>query len=95
MQLYKPFVYKGSGPFKYSVYVKCSENKCGKKLIHFGHRDYQHFFDKGGHYKHLNHNDKERRARYQARARGIKNKQGQLTYKLKDTKNYWSYHYLW
>jgi len=25
-----------------------------------------------------------------ARAKGIKNKEGQLTYKLKDTSNYWS-----
>ena len=38
---------------------------------------------------------KEQRKSYRARASGIKNKQGQLTYKMKDTANYWSYHYLW
>mgnify|MGYP003650983399 CR=1 FL=1 len=38
---------------------------------------------------------KAQRKSYKARASGIRNKQGQLTYKLKDTANYWSYHYLW
>ena len=93
--LYQPFPYKGTGKFKYSVYVKACKNKCGKKLIHFGHIDYQHYKDKGGHYAHLNHLDKTRRKNYRKRASGIRNKKGQLTYKLKDTKNYWSYHYLW
>lgn len=38
---------------------------------------------------------KEQRKSYKARASGIKNGQGQLTYKLKHTANYWSYNYLW
>lgn len=93
--LYKPFKYKGTGKFKYSVYVKSRTNKCGKKLVHFGHVDYQQYFDKGKHFTHLNHKDLARRANYRKRARGIRNKRGQRTYKLKDTKNYWAYQYLW
>ena len=93
--LYKPFVYQGNGPYKYSVYVKCVKAKCGQKIIHFGHREYQHYYDKGGHYKHLNNLDKKRRSSYRARASKITNKLGEFTYKDKNTKNYWAYHYLW
>ena len=39
--------------------------------------------------------DKKRRKSYLARAKGIKNKKGELTWKNKNTKNYWSVHYLW
>tara|TARA_R110002153_G_scaffold274315_1_gene448482 strand:- start:24974 stop:25240 length:267 start_codon:yes stop_codon:yes gene_type:complete len=82
--LYKPFKYKGNGKFKFSVYVKNSSNK--PKLIHFGHKDYQDF---------TQHKDQKRRTNYLARAKGIKNKEGKLTWKDKNTKNYWSVHYLW
>ena len=83
-QLYKPFVSKAKNK-KYSVYVK-SDNKSGKKLIHFGDSRMQDF---------TQHKDEKRRQSYLARAKGIKNKKGQLTWKLKDTANYWSVHYLW
>ena len=90
--LYKPFKYVGKLPYKYSVYVK----KNGKiRKINFGNRKYQQYRDKGGHYKHLNHGDKERRDRYLKRAKGIKNKEGKLTWKDRNTSNYWSVHYLW
>jgi hypothetical protein len=82
--LYKPFKYKGTGVFKYSVYVKSPSGK--PKLIHFGHSRYQDF---------TQHKDEKRRASYLKRAKGIKNKQGNLTWKDKNTKNYWSVHYLW
>ena len=93
--LYKPFPYRGPNKFKYSVYVKCTRNKCGKKLIHFGHIDYQHYKDKGGYFSHLDHLDKTRRKRYRARASGIRDKYGNRTYKDKNSKNYWAYNYLW
>ena len=83
--LYKPFKYKGKGKFKYSVYVKNSTTN-RPKLIHFGHKDYQDY---------TQHKDKKRRKSYLARAKGIKNKKGQLTWKDKNTKNYWAVHYLW
>jgi hypothetical protein len=83
--LYTPFKYKGAGKFKYSVYVKNTLNNKAK-LIHFGHKDYQDY---------RQHKDKKRRKSYLARAKGIKNKKGELTWKNKNTKNYWSVHYLW
>jgi len=63
---------------KYWVYVK----KDGKvKKIGFGHKDYQDF---------TQHKDKERQKRYLARAKGIKDKEGNLTWKNKNTSNYWA-----
>lgn len=57
----------------------------GKK-IHFGHPSYQDYLD---------HQDDSRRKNYQARASKIRNKQGQLTYKNKNSANFWAYHVLW
>ena len=83
-ELYKPFVSKAKNK-KYSVYVK-SDNKSGKKLISFGDKRYEDF---------RQHKDEKRRKSYLARAKGIKNKKGELTWLDKNTKNYWSTHYLW
>ena len=82
-QLYKPFPYKGKAKKKFSVYVM-REGK--KRLIHFGDSNMEDF---------RQHKDAKRRKSYLARAKGIKNKAGQLTWKMKDTANYWSVHYLW
>jgi hypothetical protein len=38
---------------------------------------------------------KKEEENYLARAKGIKNKKGELTYKDKNTANYWSVFYLW
>jgi len=67
------------------------------KWIHFGQRTAQHFKDSTGLglYSHLDHGDKERRKRYLARAKGIKNKQGKLTWKDKESSNYYSINFLW
>ena len=57
----------------------------GKK-IHFGssqHPDY------------LIHKDNDRKERYLARAKKIKNKQGELTYTNPESANYWSVNLLW
>jgi hypothetical protein len=80
--LYKPFTSKAKNK-KFSVYVM-KEGK--KKLINFGDSRYEDF---------TQHKDPERRRRYLIRAKKITNKKGQLTWKLKDTPNYWSVHYLW
>jgi len=83
--LYKPFKYKGNGVYKMSVYVK--NEKTGKpKLIHFGDKRYQDF---------TQHKDQKRRKSYLARAKGIKDKEGRLTWKNKNTKNYWAVKVLW
>jgi len=93
MSLYKPFLDKNTpSSKKYSVYVV----KNGKpSLIHFGDRSMQQYKDKLGAYSRLDHNDPKRRKSYKARARGIKDKMGNYTYKNKNSANYYSYHYLW
>lgn len=82
--LYKPFPSKKKDK-KYSVYVKGKNGN--KRLIHFGAKGMDDWRSGTA--------TKEQRKSYKARARGIKNKSGQLTYKDKNTANYWSYHYLW
>lgn len=92
--LYKPWVNKTKSKNKYWVYVK-SNNKKGFKKIGFGYKGMGQFKDKGGYYKSLDHGDQKRRERYLKRAKGIKNKEGELTWKDKNTANYWAVHYLW
>ena len=46
---------------KYDVYSN------GKKLFSFGQLPYEHYKDKIGYYKHLDHNDKKRREAYKKR----------------------------
>ena len=82
--LNKPFPSKKQGK-KFSVYVK-SNNSKGYKLIHFGDSNMQDF---------RQHKDPKRRASYLARAKGIRDKQGRLTYLNKESPNYWSVRYLW
>ena len=82
MDLYEPFKSKAKNK-KYSVYV-LKNNK--KSLIHFGDSRYEDF---------TQHKDKKRQQSYLSRAKGIKNKQGELTYKDKNTSNYWAVNYLW
>ena len=80
--LYKPFKSKAKGK-KMSVYVM----KDGKKrLINFGDANMEDF---------TQHKDEKRRKSYLARAKGIKNKQGKLTWKDKNSANYWSIRVLW
>ena len=57
----------------------------GKK-VHFGSPKYPDY---------LIHQDKDRRDKYLARAKKIKNKQGELTYTNPESSNYWSVHLLW
>tara|TARA_R110002124_G_scaffold71913_1_gene192352 strand:+ start:2141 stop:2404 length:264 start_codon:yes stop_codon:yes gene_type:complete len=73
---------------KYSIRYK-------GKLVSFGDKRYQHFRDKIGKYSNLNHNDAVRRTAYLKRAKGIKNKNGELTWKIKGTPNYYSVKMLW
>ena len=85
--LYKPFRGKSTpSTKKFSVYVK-SNNKKGFKIIHFGQKGADDFRSGTA--------TKEQRASYLARAKGIRNKKGELTWKDKNTANYWSVRYLW
>ena len=82
MNLYEPFPSKAKNK-KFSVYVM----KNGKKsLINFGDSRFEDY---------TQHKDKVRQKSYLARAKGIKNKQGELTYKDKNSANYWAINYLW
>ena len=92
--LYKPFFDPNLTPYnkKYSVYVKINDKP---KLIHFGDRNMEQYYDKIGYWHNLDHFDKTRRASYRARAAGIKNKKNKHTYLDKNSANYWSYHILW
>ena len=56
------------------------------KQIHFGDSRYKDF---------LSHQDWKRRVRYRKRASKIEDKEGNLTYKDKNSANFWSYHLLW
>jgi hypothetical protein len=88
MELYKPIKSERKNK-KFKVLTKSG-------VIHFGDTRYEQFKDKLGVYSHLDHNDKKRQKNYCKRAKGIKNKKGELTYKDKDNSaNYWSYHFLW
>ena len=83
-KLYKPFKSKAKNK-KYSVYVM----KDGKKrIIHFGVKRYQHFKDRIGLYKNLDHNDKNRRRLYY-----IRHKEKNI--KDKSRPKYWSHKILW
>lgn len=83
-ELYKPFVSNAKNK-KYAVYVK-SNNRRGYKKIHFGDKRYQHFYDKLGHFKHLDHFDLKRKSRYYAR-HGVS--------KDKTSAKYWANKILW
>ena len=67
------------------------------KTIHFGDSSMEQYRDTTGLglYTHLNHNDEKRRASYLARARGIKNKKGEPTWKDRNSANYYSVKFLW
>ena len=57
----------------------------GKKIL-FGSAQYPDF---------LIHKNEERRDRYLARAKNIKNKQGELTFTNPESANFWSVNLLW
>ena len=76
-QLYKPFKSTSKNK-KFSVFIM----KDGKKrLIHFGDSRFEDF---------TQHGDKQRQKSYLARAKGIKNKNGDLTWTDKNSANYWA-----
>lgn len=67
------------------------------RWIHFGAIEMQHYKDQTPLklYSHLNHNDEKRRKLYLSRAKGIKDKSGQLTKDDPEKSNYYAIRYLW
>tara|TARA_R100000654_G_scaffold74964_3_gene110712 strand:+ start:120 stop:413 length:294 start_codon:yes stop_codon:yes gene_type:complete len=57
-----------------------------KRLLHFGDSNMKDF---------TQHRDPVRRKSYLARSKGIKDKDGKLTYNNKNSANYWSRKVLW
>ena len=56
------------------------------KKINFGSKKGQAFID---------HKDEKKRDAWRARHSKIKNKKGELVYKLKTSSSFWSWHILW
>ncbi len=65
------------------------------KLIHFGFTGMEHFKDRTGIWKSLDHGDKKRRKNFLSRSGGIKDKQGNLTKNNPLSPNYHSRRILW
>lgn len=65
------------------------------KTIHFGNPKYQHYKDKTGLWKDLDHLDPKRRKNYLARSKGITNKEGKLTKDIETSANYHAIRVLW
>ena len=68
--------------------------KYNDKWVHFGDKRYEHYRDLTP-LKYLDHNDLKRRESYRKRAKGIKDKNGNLTYLDKNSPNYYSVKFLW
>ena len=67
------------------------------KTINFGSKLDEQYKDSTGLglYTSKDHLDPVRRKSYLARAKGIKNAKGELTWKMKSSPNYYSVRYLW
>lgn len=65
------------------------------KIIHFGDSNMEQYKDKTGIWKSKDHGDEKRRKNYLARAKGIKDKNGNLTWKDPSSPNYYSVRVLW
>ena len=67
------------------------------KLINFGDSNMAQYHDSTGLnlYSYKNHEDKKRRESYLKRAKGIRDKNGNLTYLNPNSANYYSINYLW
>lgn len=74
---------------KYDVFIE-DEGK-EKKILSFGHTDYQHFKDRLGYWKHLDHNDPKRQENYKSRH----SKDKGVIYNDPKYSGWWSYHLLW
>jgi hypothetical protein len=76
-----------TGEIEYSATkTKRFKIKYNGKWVNFGQKGEHAFID---------HNDVKRQKSYHARAAGIRNKAGELTYKIPGTANYYSYWLLW
>lgn len=84
-------------PIKHKKYRVTFKYKNSMHTVDFGDARYEHYQDRTPLklYKRLDHKDADRRARYLARAQGIKNGAGRKTKDDPRSPNYWSINYLW
>ncbi len=85
---------------KYSYEKSPVKNKklrviVNKKTIDFGDTRYQHFKDKTGIHKNLDHGDKKRRKNYLTRTANQKDGKGNLTLNNPESANYHARRILW
>ena len=85
---------------KYSYEKSPVKNKklrviVNKKTIDFGDTRYQHFKDKTGIHKNLDHGDKKRRKNYLTRTANQKDGKGNLTLNNPESANYHARKILW
>tara|TARA_R110000782_G_scaffold47702_1_gene104732 strand:+ start:131 stop:406 length:276 start_codon:yes stop_codon:yes gene_type:complete len=69
--------------------------KVDGKTIHFGDSKMEQFKDKTKIWKSKDHGDVKRQKSYLSRSKGIKNKEGKLTWKDPKSANYHSIKILW
>jgi hypothetical protein len=65
------------------------------KEVHFGDIRYKHFTDKTKIHSNLDHKDPERRKNYLKRSKGIKDKNGNLSWMNPSSPNYHAVRILW
>ena len=88
---------------KVGRYEYKKSTRAGKKLmttvqgktIHFGNSNCEHFKDKTGIWKSKDHGDPNRRKNYLATSKGIRDKEGKLTWKDPTSANYHAVRILW
>ena len=91
---------KGIKIGKYTYYKSDHINKklmttVDKKNIYFGDAAYEQYKDKTGIWTTLDHNNESRRRSYLKRSKGIKDKDGNITWKDPKSANYHAIRVLW
>lgn len=92
--IYRAFKKSSKNGKMYDVY-EYKNGKMGKYITSFGSTDYENFKDDIGLHPKLIHGDEERRKNYLARAKGIKDKQGNKTWNDVNSANFYSVKFLW
>jgi len=76
--------------YKYDVF-----DLDGHPVASFGRLPYEHYHDKIGFWRMLDHGNEKRRDRYRARHKKLTLEDGREAYKVKGTPAYFSWNYLW
>ena len=80
---------KGKGLKKYNAVLEYKTNPKRKVRVSFGNRTFNHYYDKIGSFRYLNHNDMNRRRLYHLRHKDLPDD------KTHWTPNFFSKTYLW